>query len=262
MERLNIGLSIVLPTINEEKNLRYLIPEIVQVLNNEYISEYEIIVVDDGSSDETESLISNLSSKNSKIKFLKRTGNPSLPMSIWDGIELSKQKYVMWLDADGSMTSKGVRSIIQKLIENEDSVIIGSRFVDGGGYKGIEIDNKSIFSAFQKVYKSEDSVLAVLLSRFFNKIIYLFLNCGVKDVTSGFIVGKKSYFEKSIFSVANYGDYFVYLIKDLKVKDINMIEVGYICETRKYGESKSGTSFNILLKRALPYFKAAFKVIK
>ena len=59
---------------------------------------------------------------------------------------------------------------------------------------------------------------------------------------------KKSYFEKSIFSVANYGDYFVYLIKDLKVKDINMIEVGYICETRKYGESKSGTSFNILLK--------------
>ena len=41
-----------------------------------------------------------------------------------------------------------------------------------------------------------------------------------------------------------------------------MIEVGYICETRKYGESKSGTSFNILLKRALPYFKAAFKVIK
>ena len=88
MERLNIGLSIVLPTINEEKNLRYLIPEIVQVLNNEYISEYEIIVVDDGSSDETESLISNLSSKNSKIKILKRTRNPSLPMSIWDGIEL------------------------------------------------------------------------------------------------------------------------------------------------------------------------------
>ena len=83
-----------------------MIPEIVEVLNNEYISEYEIIVVDDGSSDETESLISNLSSKNSKIKFLKRTDNPSLPMSIWDGIELSKQKYVMWLDADGSMTSK------------------------------------------------------------------------------------------------------------------------------------------------------------
>ena len=71
-------------------------------------------------------------------------------MSIWDGIELSKQKYVMWLDADGSMTSKGVQSIIQKLIENEDSVIIGSRFVDGGGYKGIEIDNKSIFFSFSK----------------------------------------------------------------------------------------------------------------
>ena len=174
MERLNIGLSIVLPTINEEKNLRYLIPEIVEVLNNEYISEYEIIVVDDGSSDETESLISNLSSKNPKIKFLKRTGNPSLPMSIWDGIELSKQKYVMWLDADGSMTSKGVHSIIQKLIENEDSVIIGSRFVDGGGYKGIEIDNKSIFSAFQKVYKSEDSVLAVLLSRLCKSCVVIY----------------------------------------------------------------------------------------
>lgn len=262
MEKHNIDLSIILPTINEEKNLSFLIPEIIEVLNNQEISIYEIIVVDDNSSDGTEKLINNLSYINSKIKYLKRTGSSSLPMSIWDGIEFAKQKYVMWLDADGSMTSTGVNLLLKNLIENQESVIIGSRFVNGGGYKGIEIENKNLISAFQKVYKSEDSFLAVMLSRLFNKFINVFLNCGVKDVTSGFIVGKKSYFAKNIFSIADYGDYFIYLIKNLKYQNINMIEVGYICETRKYGKSKSGTSFYTLFKRALPYFRAAFKVIK
>ena len=44
--------------------------------------------------------------KRNKTNFYKSKFKPSLPLSIWEGIEKSKSEYVMWLDADGSMSQK------------------------------------------------------------------------------------------------------------------------------------------------------------
>ena len=51
------SLSIILPTINEADNLKILIPEITNLLLKMKIDDYEIIVVDDGSKDNTKDLI-------------------------------------------------------------------------------------------------------------------------------------------------------------------------------------------------------------
>jgi glycosyltransferase involved in cell wall biosynthesis len=263
VDNLKINISIILPTINEGKNLLNLIPDIYKTTNNiRKINFCEVIVVDDGSTDDTQDILTKLTKVHTSIKYIKRKNKASLPLSIWDGIDISNQEYVMWLDADGSMTTKGINAMLDELINEKSKVVIGSRFVQNGGYKGIQSNSTNFFSAIKNVYQSEDSVLAVSLSKIFNNIIRLFINCGIKDVTSGFIVGKREYFSLSQFQYASYGDYFIYLIRDLKLKNISMVEVGYICETRKSGTSKSGTTFFILLKRALPYFKAAFKVIK
>ena len=262
MDHNKIGLSVILPTINEGKNLKLLIPQIYKTLLTRNVIDSEILVMDDGSIDDTQDIVMKLSEDYPSTKIINRDSLPSLPMSIWDGIQLSTKNYVMWLDADGSMTPQVIDSMIEIFIEDVDQVVIGSRFAKNGGYKGVQSDNSNFFSALNRVYQSEDSILAVFLSKIFNNSIRLFLNCGVKDVTSGFIIGKKEYFLKSSFEQASYGDYFIYVIRNLKLKKIKMTEVGYICETRKFGISKSGTSFKILFKRALPYFTAAFKVIK
>tara|TARA_B100001250_G_scaffold400156_1_gene410365 strand:- start:295 stop:1080 length:786 start_codon:yes stop_codon:yes gene_type:complete len=260
MNNLKINLGVILPTLNEADNLKQLIPEIIEVITRSNVNNFEILVIDDQSTDDTIETITKLNEKYKNVNLIRRKNPPSLPISIWEGIDSSQYDYVMWLDADGSMTAKGIDSMLMELNQNKNSVIIGSRFVKGGGFKGIEVDNPSFFSAIQKVYKSEDSVLAVMLSKIFNFVIYFVLDTGIKDVTSGFIVGKKEYFYKEPFEIASYGDYFIYLIKDLKKKNVEMIEVGYVCETRRFGLSKSGTSLLILLKRAYPYFKAAFRV--
>ena len=49
-------------------------------------------------------------------------------------------QYVMWLDADGSMLPTAMNNLIKQQVLNPENVIIGSRFVEGGGYKGVEKD--------------------------------------------------------------------------------------------------------------------------
>ena len=256
-----IEVSIILPTLNEGENLKTLVPEIISNIPSTIV-DYEILIVDDNSSDKTRQIIDQLNSQNKKINIFERNDEASLPMSIYDGIFLSKYEYVMWLDADGSMPPDTVGKLLEKSVNDPEVVFIGSRFSNGGGYKGVEKANQNLIQTLKNIYSSEDSVLAVFLSKIFNTFLYKLINAGIKDVTSGFIVGKKKYFSKKIFSEASYGDYFIYLIKDLKKNNIKMEELGYICLTRQFGVSKSGTSPIQLLKRAFPYFKASLFDIK
>tara|TARA_X000000950_G_scaffold289530_1_gene414883 strand:- start:13997 stop:14794 length:798 start_codon:yes stop_codon:yes gene_type:complete len=253
-----IDLTIILPTINECENLEKLIPEIVSSINKSLIRNYEIIVVDDGSTDNTRQLIFNLNSKNENIKLLERKTEPSLPMAIYDGINKSNYEYVMWLDADGSMPAITIKDLINLQSKNLENVIIGSRFVKGGGYKGIqEIGKTSFLSALVNVRQSKDSVSGMIASTLFNKLLIFILKSPIKDLTSGFIIGKKYYFAEESFSKSSYGEYFLYLITELMRKGINIQELGYICETRIYGESKTASSLIQLFKRGVPYIKAA-----
>ena len=83
------GISVILPTLNEEENLKELIPEIVEILENIEITNYELIVVDDSSEDQTEELIKKMHNENRNIKFYARKNERSLPISILDGINQS-----------------------------------------------------------------------------------------------------------------------------------------------------------------------------
>jgi len=248
-----------MPTINESQNLKVLIPEIINELSHINNLLFEIIIIDDQSTDNSREVVLNLNKKFKNIRFISRINTPSLPMSIYEGIEKAGYDYVMWLDADGSMPSSDVIKLVKTQIKNPEAVIIGSRFVEGGGYKGVISDeNKSLISTFKNIYNSEDSMLAILLSRYFNLFLSKIIGTNVKDITSGFIIGKKVYFNKKSFSEGSYGDYFIYLLKDLDKQKIDFIEVGYICLTRSYGVSKTGTNYFKLIKRSIPYIKAVF----
>ena len=125
MRNSDVQLSVVLPTINEEENLRLLIPEIIESLNKTELNDFEILVMDDGSSDNTEGLIATINEKNNCVKFISRGNPPSLPMAIWDGINSSQYDYVLWMDADGSMPAESVKNLVTVLLESPNSVIIG-----------------------------------------------------------------------------------------------------------------------------------------
>jgi glycosyltransferase involved in cell wall biosynthesis len=255
----NFELSVILPTLNEEMNLKFLINNFIITFNDHELQNYEILIIDDGSDDGTERLCEEFNKKNNRIKFFERKRPKSLPLSIYDGICKAKYQNIMWLDADGSMSAKSAIELILRYKESNNQVVIGSRFVDGGGYKGVQdLSNKSFIKSIININKSKDTVSGMIASTVFNKLLNLILNIEIKDLTSGFIVGKKTLFKKSYFENMQYGEYFIYLISDLKRRDVCIDEIGYVCGTRQYGVSKTASSIFQLIKRGLPYLKAAY----
>ena len=251
-------LSVILPTLNEEKNLEYLIPELISIMMVEKIENFEILVVDDGSTDGTFKLLDSFKANYGNVRLIENTPALNLPLSINKGIDLSKYDYVMWLDADGSMGSKAVQKLIREIKNKPDYAVIGSRFVEGGGYKGqSEEGSETILKVIKNIINSEDSILAVYLSKVFNNLLKIILKSNVKDITSGFIVGRKEYFVSESFQNSVYGEYFIKVISNLEKNKVSISEVGYYCTPRQFGESKTSSSYLRLINLALPYIKAA-----
>ena len=248
------GLSVVLPTFNEAENLKILIPELLVMANLLKLTNFQVLVADDNSSDGTQDLVDKISSKDSRVRLVKRSGRPSLPDSIWDGIEASQNEFVAWLDADGSMPISTLQLMWETAISQGSDVVIGSRFVSGDGFKGLnQVGKTTIREYIHNIRNSQDSFLAVVLSKLLNVFLRICLKCGVKDMTSGFVIAKRILISKDDIS-GNYGDYFPKFVYRVSRRTTQIIEVGYVCLPRKHGESKTApfpTSFEFPVTGAL-----------
>ena len=263
MNQNNLNLNIILPTYNEEKNVEFIIPQIFELLSRKKYENVEVTVVDDNSSDATSDIVKTMIKNESNLILIERREHNSLPLSIYDGIKHTSKENVMWLDSDGSMGIEAIEKLIENFKENKDTVYVGSRFVEEGGYKGqSSADSEDSKFSVAQVSNSEDSLIAIYLSLIFNKILEKVLNVGVKDLTSGFIVGKKSYFSEDMFRNFVYGEYFIKVIVDLYVQDVEIKEIGYFCKPRMYGFSKTSNNLFRLISLSKPYILSAISLRK
>ena len=251
-------LTVVFPVFNERKNLEFLVPEILDWDDHSQDVSITLLIVDDGSTDGSRDYANSYLGIDSRVNLLTRDSNPSLPESISEGIQYATTEYVAWLDADGSMPISDLVRMWTVMIESELELVIGSRFVDGGGFKGMNVVGKTNFFQFvRNIRDSKDSFSAVILSRCLNYFLRMVLRCGVHDLTSGFILVKKIHIEPGDISGA-YGDYCPPLIYRLRRKNIPFTELGYICLPRKFGVSKTGASLRQYINRGIPYIFEAF----
>ncbi|MCQ2789857.1 MAG: glycosyltransferase family 2 protein [bacterium] len=93
-------ISVVIPTYNEFENISKIFSVLSNILNNLCMNDYEVIFVDDGSTDSSLTEIKNLALKNSSLKYVSLSRNFGKDAAIAAGLEFSKGDYVIVADVD------------------------------------------------------------------------------------------------------------------------------------------------------------------
>src|ERR1700758_2637233 len=96
----NISLSVVLPAHNESGNIEKTVTRAVSYLK-ETFKDYEVIVVNDGSVDETPGIVEKLALSNRKIVLVNHLKNLGYGFALRSGFEKASLDYVFFMDSDG-----------------------------------------------------------------------------------------------------------------------------------------------------------------
>tara|TARA_Y100000294_G_scaffold177617_1_gene203863 strand:- start:995 stop:1702 length:708 start_codon:yes stop_codon:yes gene_type:complete len=230
---MTINYSIILPCLNEYENLKYLITDLIKRLKNE---KYEILVIDDNSTDNTIPKLKKKFYKNKKIILIKRTKNPGLAFSIKTGINKCLGKNIIVMDSDFNHKPNDVIKLIKIHKQKKFELICGSRFAKGG--------------SSNKFYRH-------ILSLAYNYLIIFILNGKIIDNLSGFFLIKK---KKLMLLNLNkifygYGDYYIRLLYYSQKFKFKYFEVGVKYGNRKHGHSKSN-----FIKMFINYFIETLKI--
>lgn len=234
-------ISVILPTYDEAGNIE----ELIDLVMKEIPGPLEVIVVDDNSPDQTWKIAENLKSKYDNLKVLRRINESGLTSAIRAGIELSEGDVLVWMDADLSIHPAKTPDLLKKIEEGYD-LVIGSRYIMGGGTVIIE--------------KEDDSLVLVILSFVLNFIIQKLLDPSIHDYTSGFIAVRRKVVEE-IPLKGDHGEYFISLTYKALKNGFKVVEVPYILGARKYGVSKTGTHWWQYFQKGINYLAVTFSMV-
>lgn len=158
-----VDVSIVIPLLNEEDSLLKLNDWIFKVLKNQSLS-FEIIYIDDGSTDKSWISIVGLSEKYSNIKGIRFAKNFGKSQALHAGFESTNGRYVITLDADLQDSPEEIPQLIKNLNE--------------GGYDLISGWKKKRFDSI--LFKNLPSKLFNWAARRVSGINLNDFNCGIK----------------------------------------------------------------------------------
>ena len=227
--------SVVFPTYNERDNIGPLIEEVLKHTP----PNTEIIVVDDDSPDGTWQVVREMQDRLPNLQLLHRTAERGLTSALRAGIGSAKGDIVVWSDCDFSMPPATVEELLAEIAGGAD-VVVGSRFVDGGGVR--------------IVHGSGDTLMAYLMSRILNRFIQRLLGGDFKDYTSGFIAARRGVLAR-IPLRGDYGEYFIDLVYRARKLGYRIKEVPYMCVERRAGQGKTGAHFFDYIKKGWKYVR-------
>ena len=210
-----MNLSIIIPLLNEQESLPELHSWIVKVMK-EHNYSYEILFIDDGSTDESWNVIDNLSTENPSVKGIRFLRNYGKSQALHAGFEKAQGDVIITMDAD--------------LQDSPDEI--------PGLYEMIISQNFDLVSGWKK--KRYDSVVAKNLpSKLFNWAARKTSGVELND----FNCGLKAYKNIVIKNIEVSGEMHRYI--PVLAKNAGFGKIGekiVIHQARKYGESKFGMS--------------------
>lgn len=163
-------ISVIIPTYNEAKNIAVLVHKI-----NRESKKIKIAIVDDNSTDQTQTIVKKLQKKSSNLFLIKRKKKGGRGSAVLAGFAYACQKlntdFYIEMDADLSHPAEQIKLLLKKAAKNR--VVIASRYCKGGKIINVPLHRK-------------------ILSFLANQYINFALNTKLADSTNGFRCYSKS----------------------------------------------------------------------
>lgn len=206
---------VILPTYNEVESISKIIERILKHIRN-----VDLLIVDGTSNDGTYEVVSKIAESEARVNLISEGSKRGLGKAYLAGFAwglAGGYSRIVEMDAD---LSHRVRDL-SRLLEVETDLVIGSRWVNGGG-----IENWS---------KSRE-----LLSRFANKYVQFMLRLDIADATGGFRVYSSNLLRRIDFqSIKSEGYTFqIEMVRAARRIGAEIIEVPIIFREREFGKSK------------------------
>jgi dolichol-phosphate mannosyltransferase len=223
-------ITVVIPTLNEQKTIGKLITRLLVLYNGA-----NILVVDDGSTDDTQKIVLRFAKAGKHVRLLDRHRSgkpPGLTYSMIDGLMHSSTKYTMFIDGDLQHPPEIIKSIVESL-RSGDTIAIAVR---GRNYNPI-------------LYRRIISMMSIA---FGNAILYISGKASSSDIMSGYFGIETEYAVKTVKENRHrfIGDGYKFLFDILKCtsrSSARISEVQYRFKERMYGSSKASMRQGIAL---------------
>lgn len=208
-------ISFVIPAKNEEESLPILYKEILESMN-EVNRPFEIIFIDDGSTDSTFKIAKDLHSKDKRVKVIKLRGWFGKSVALQTGFEIASGNIIFTIDADLQDDPKEIPNFLNKIDEGYDLV---------SGWK------KKRYDPISKTFPSK---VGNFLTRILTGIKIHDLNCGFK-----------CYKREVVTNIHLYGELYKYIPVLAEKQNFKVGEVIISHNPRRFGTSKFGWERNI-----------------
>jgi glycosyltransferase involved in cell wall biosynthesis len=207
-----MDVSIVVPVFNEDESLPELCAWIQRVMKENYLS-YEVIFVDDGSTDHSWEVVSSLRESDSNIKGIKFQRNYGKSAALNEGFKAAQGEVVITMDADMQDSPDEIHELRRMILEN--------------GY--------DLVSGWKKL--RHDPISKTVPSKFFNWVTSKVSQVKLHD----FNCGLKAYRLKVVKSIEVYGEMHRYIPVIAKWAGFRKIGEKVVAHrARKYGKTKFG----------------------
>ena len=226
MPTLNSTLSVILPAHDEESSIETQVVRCVSVVGKLF-RDFDVLVVNDGSSDETGKLVEALSRSDSRIKLITHTVNRGYGAALRSGFAAATGQWIFFTDSDGQFDIEEMAAFTP-LLEVADIV---------AGYRLRRMDN---------LYRR-------VMGYLYSFIMDLFFATGVKDINCAFKFIRAEILEE--FSLESDGALInTEIIALARLKNRRIIQKGVNHYPRRYGK-QSGGSAKVILKATQEFLR-------
>ena len=227
------GISVFFPAYNDAKSIGKLVADALEILPS-LADDYEIIVVNDGSTDETGEVLRKLAAQHKEVRVVEHETNKGYGGALQSGFRAATKDLIFYTDGDGQYDVREIVKLYALLNEKTDVI---------NGYK----------------LERGDKMNRKVVGGFYNRLAHLLFSLPVRDVDCDFRLIRRAFSDKIALSSTS-GSICVELVYKLNQAGARFRETGVNHYERPFGKSQFFTVRRVT-KTLYDFFSLWFKLV-